>query len=58
MGERQQERRLTGYTMTNGNIWAAVDAWCTDEAAATTTYGHISTWGTSGVTSMRVGRAK
>jgi len=58
LGERPLERRLTGYTMTNDNIEAAVDAWCTDEAAATTTYGHISTWGTSGVTSMVVGRAK
>ena len=44
--------------MTNVNIEAAVDVWCTDEAAATTTYGHISTWDTSGVTSTRVGRAK
>ena len=39
--------------MTNDNIEAAVDAWCTDEAAATATYGDVKTWNTEGVTSMK-----
>ena len=39
--------------MANDNIEAAVDAWCTDEAAATATYGDIKTWNTDGVTSMK-----
>ena len=30
-----------------------MDAWCSDEAAATTTYGPISKWGTGAVTDMR-----
>ena len=48
------ERRLTaGYVMTNANLEAALDAWCTDEAAATATYGDIKTWNTEGVTSMK-----
>ena len=38
--------------MTNDNLEAAADAWCTDEAAATATYGDIKTWNTDGVTSM------
>ena len=47
-----RRRRLTGYVMTNANLETAVDAWCTDEAAATATYGYIKTWNTEGVTSM------
>ena len=47
-----RRRRLTGYVMTNANLETAVDAWCTDEAAATATYGDIKTWNTEGVTSM------
>ena len=47
-----RRRRLTGYVMTNANLGTAVDAWCTDEAAATATYGDIKTWNTEGVTSM------
>ena len=39
--------------MTNANLETAVDAWCTDEAAATATYGDIKTWNTEGVTSMK-----
>ena len=39
--------------MTNDNLETAVDAWCTDEAAATATYGDIKTWNTEGVTSMK-----
>ena len=48
-----RRRRLTGYVMTNANLETAVDAWCTDEAAATATYGDIKTWNTEGVTSMK-----
>jgi surface protein len=35
------------------SIHTAVDAWLADPTAAEATYGHISTWDTSGVTSMR-----
>ena len=48
-----RRRRLTGYVMTNANLETAVDAWCTDEAAATATYGDVKTWNTEGVTSMK-----
>jgi len=45
-------RRKLGYAMTNGNIYTARDAWLSDASAAESTYGHISTWDTSGVTDM------
>ncbi|CAH0373149.1 unnamed protein product, partial [Pelagomonas calceolata] len=38
--------------MTDSNIYTAVAAWLSDSAAAEVTYGHISTWQTSGVTDM------
>ena len=38
--------------MTDTSIRAAVAAWLTDATAAEATYGHISTWDTSGVTDM------
>ena len=44
-------RRL-GYVMDNSNIYTARDAWLSDATAAEATYGHISTWETSGVTDM------
>jgi surface protein len=47
-----QTRRKLGYTMTNSNINTAVAAWLADPTAAEATYGHISTWETSGVTYM------
>jgi len=34
------------------NLQTAVNAWFTDETAATATYGHISTWNVSNVTDM------
>merc|ERR1719197_2059163 len=34
------------------SIRTAVAAWFADQSAAEATYGHISTWGTSGVTDM------
>ena len=43
---------MAGYVMTNSNIGTAVDAWCDDEASATSTYGNITTWDTSDVTNM------
>jgi len=46
------ERRLTGYVMTDSNIYTARDAWLANAAAAEATYGHISTWDTSGVSDM------
>ena len=38
--------------ITNSNIQTAVDAWISDSASATTTYGAINTWDTSAVTDM------
>ncbi|CAH0369376.1 unnamed protein product [Pelagomonas calceolata] len=49
---REQRRVLSGYVMTDSNIRTAVAAWLSDASAAETTYGHISTWDTSGVTDM------
>ena len=49
---RRRQLTITGYVMTDANLETAVDAWCTDEAAATATYGDIKTWNTEGVTSM------
>jgi surface protein len=45
-------RRKLGYVMTDSNIFTARDAWLADATAAEATYGHISTWDTSGVTDM------
>ena len=39
--------------ITNANIHSAVDLWCSDEASALATYGHISGWDTSSVTDMK-----
>ena len=44
--------RPTGYAMDDSNIRTAVAAWLSDATAAEATYGHISTWETSGVTDM------
>ena len=43
---------ISGYVMTDSNIETAVAAWFADATAAESTYGHISTWDTSGVTDM------
>merc|ERR550514_893331 len=40
------------YPMTDSIIRTAVAAWFDDQSAAEATYGHISTWETSGVTDM------
>ena len=48
----ESPRRLSGYVMDDSTIRTAVDAWLSDSAAAEVTYGHISTWDTSGVTDM------
>merc|ERR1712176_707973 len=42
----------TGNVMVNWKIKQAVAAWFSDPTAAEATYGHISTWETSGVTDM------
>ena len=47
----EQRRALTGYVMDDSNIRTAA-AWFDDQSAAEATYGHISTWDTSGVTDM------
>ena len=41
-----------GFIATDSTIKTAVAAWLSDSAAAEATYGHISTWDTSGVTDM------
>merc|ERR1712138_253405 len=41
-----------GNVMATGKIRIAVAAWLSDATAAEATYGHISTWETSGVTDM------
>ena len=41
-----------GYVMDDSNIRTAVAAWISDATAAEVTYGHISTWDTSGVMDM------
>ena len=43
---------ITGYVMDDDSIRTAVAAWFADQSAAEATYGHISTWETSGVTDM------
>ena len=43
---------ITGYVMDDDSIRDAVAAWFADQSAAEATYGHISTWETSGVTDM------
>ena len=48
----QTRRVLTGYAMDDSNIYTAVTAWFADNVTAEATYGHISTWDTSAVTSM------
>jgi surface protein len=45
-------RRKLGYAMDDSSIKTAVAAWLSDASAAEATYGHISTWETSGVTDM------
>ena len=45
-------RRRLGYVMDDTTIRTAVAAWLDDPTAAEVTYGHISTWDTSGVTDM------
>jgi hypothetical protein len=42
----------TGNVMVNHKLRRAVSAWLADATAAETTYGHISTWATGGVTDM------
>ena len=49
---RARWKRAGSYVMTD-RIYEARDAWLADSAAAEATYGHISTWDTSGVTLMR-----
>ena len=44
-------RRLSSV-MDDSTIRTAVTAWLADPTAAETTYGHISTWETGGVTDM------
>ena len=38
------KRKLTTAITDTSSLRTAVSAWCSDEASATTTYGHISTW--------------
>ncbi|KAH8073097.1 hypothetical protein JL721_3075 [Aureococcus anophagefferens] len=45
-------RRLQTTFASKSDLETAVDAWVADADAATTTYGHISTWDVSAVTDM------
>ncbi|KAH8053281.1 hypothetical protein JL722_9504 [Aureococcus anophagefferens] len=45
-------RRLQTAFASKSDLETAVDAWIADSNAATTTYGHISTWDVSAVTDM------
>ncbi|KAH8092735.1 hypothetical protein JL720_4895 [Aureococcus anophagefferens] len=53
-GGAPKKRRLqTSYSFADkADLETAVDAWLADSSAATTTYGHVSTWDTSTVTDM------
>jgi len=42
-----------GTALHDGNIKTAVALWLSDSTAAEATYGHISTWDTSGVMGNR-----
>jgi len=49
----ERRRRLTSFQPADkAELQTAVDAWCSDEAGATTTYGPIDSWDTSLVTDM------
>ena len=45
-------RRLTTAITDTSSLRTAVSAWCTDATSAEATYGHMSSWDTSAVTSM------
>ncbi|KAH8052380.1 hypothetical protein JL721_10854 [Aureococcus anophagefferens] len=52
-GGAPKRRLQTSYSFADkAELETAVDAWLADSSAATTTYGHISTWDTSAVTDM------
>ena len=48
-----RRRRLTTFKPADkSELKTAMDAWCSDEAGATTTYGLIEAWDTSLITDM------
>lgn len=52
----KSDRKLTdeGYVINdNSEMQTAMSEWCSNQAAAEAKYGHISTWKTGQVTSMR-----
>ena len=49
---RSCDGAITGFAIDDASIRPAVALWLSDSAAAMSTYGHISTWNTSGVTDM------
>ena len=46
--------QITGYVITDSNIFDAVELWLTDEDAADIKYGHITAWDTSAVTCVEI----
>ena len=48
----QESKRVLLTSITTSNINTAVGAWVSNSASATATYGDISVWDTSGVTSL------
>ena len=48
-----RRRRLTSFQPAdNAELQTAMDAWCSDEAGATATYGTVESWDTSLITDM------
>ena len=53
VGDDGRRRRLTTFQPADkGELQTAVNAWCSDEAGATTTYGAVNSWDTSLITDM------
>ena len=49
----ERRRRLTTFKPADkSELQTAVNAWCSDEAGATATYGDIASWDTSLITDM------
>ena len=50
-------RRRTSEALTDSTFFGARDAWFTNEASATSSYGHIRDWDVSRVTDMEEGES-
>ena len=53
MASLERRRRLTSFKPADkAELQTAVNAWCSDEAGATATYGLVESWDTSLITDM------